>query len=321
MGALRCTLQRIKYSGARYWSVAEVLRHDVAGLSATACGPLVGCSEGDSLELSGEWVEDPKFGAQFKFKSAKVVLPSDAEGIVAWLCKLPEIGRNRAIALVSRFSAEGIFDVIEHEHERLAEVDGITVTRSSAIRDAYLEVKGQRQVQTFLRRWQLTDWQVTQVLAWAADEGIADIEIAVREQPYRLTQIDGFGFLTVDRIARRMGVVSDHIERARAAALYLLDEAKQEGHCFLPLDELKKRAWSKHGVPGEKVAEAVLQMTQDHAVDLEYGERVYLFELGLAEERLADRVSALLSAAALKAGSGSRPARMAMDDELEECPF
>lgn len=298
MTPLRCTLRTIRYSGARYWSVAEATRHD-NGTIATICGPLVGCSEGDSLELTGKWDENPQFGMQFKFSAARVVLPSDSEGIAAWLCKLPEIGRNRALALIQRFGAEHIFAVIEREHERLAEVDGITLARAEQIRAAYAGVAASTELQTFMRRYLTTDWQVSVVLAWAKDAGIADdnIEQAIRANPYRLTEIDGFGFLTVDRIARRMGVSFDHVERARAGVLHLLAEAKQEGHCYQTLVQLLRAAHSDYGIPGDSVREAVGLLLADEQVVIVDDSEVYLAALRHAEITICDVLRRLTASA------------------------
>jgi len=298
MTPLRCTLRTIRYSGARYWSVAEATRHD-NGTLATICGPLVGCSEGDSLELTGKWDEDPRFGPQYKFRSARVVLPSDSEGIAAWLCKLPEIGRNRALALIQRFGAERIFGVIEREHERLAEVDGITLARAEQIRAAYAGVAASTELQTFLRRYISTDWQVSVVLAWARDAGIAEsgIEQAIRANPYRLTEIDGFGFLTVDRIARRMGVSFDHVERARAGVLHLLGEAKQEGHCCQLREQLLRSAHSEYGIPGDSVREAVGLLLADEQIAIVDDNEVYLTSLRHAEITIRDVLRRLTAGA------------------------
>ena len=99
MALLRGTLQRIVFQGRNHWSVA-ILRTNEG--DNTIVGHLVAVKEGDSLELHGEWVIDRKYGRQFKLKSCAVSAKVDAEGTIAWLTGLPDVGRARAIQIVEK---------------------------------------------------------------------------------------------------------------------------------------------------------------------------------------------------------------------------
>ena len=62
-------------------------------------------------------------------------------------------------------------------------------------------------------------------------EGSASV---VRNKPYSLTDIHGFGFLRVDKIACATGVTRDSTDRVAAAIEYFLTEAAyQNGNCVL----------------------------------------------------------------------------------------
>ena len=63
----------------------------------------------------------------------------------------------------------------------------------------------------------------------------------LHEDPYRLTEVDGVGFLRADRIALAGGVPPESDSRAQAAAAYVLAEAEQRGHTYMPLDELSRQ--------------------------------------------------------------------------------
>ena len=57
----------------------------------------------------------------------------------------------------------------------------------------------------------------------------------VRSDPYRLERdVDGIGFRIADRIAQRLGLGRDAPERVQAGIRYLLSEAADEGHVYLP---------------------------------------------------------------------------------------
>ena len=59
----------------------------------------------------------------------------------------------------------------------------------------------------------------------------------VKSDPFQLCKIKGFGFMTVDSIARKTKVSLKHPMRYSGAINYVLDEARVSGHLFLTVDE------------------------------------------------------------------------------------
>ena len=65
----------------------------------------------------------------------------------------------------------------------------------------------------------------------------------MRSDPYRLARdIFGIGFLTADKIAQSLGMAPDAPQRVAAGAAYVLSQATDEGHVFLPVAELIRQA-------------------------------------------------------------------------------
>ena len=64
----------------------------------------------------------------------------------------------------------------------------------------------------------------------------------LHEDPYRLTEVEGVGFARADKIALGADVPPESDRRAQAAAVFVLTEAEQQGHTFLPVAELARRA-------------------------------------------------------------------------------
>jgi len=61
----------------------------------------------------------------------------------------------------------------------------------------------------------------------------------VTQNPYRLAiDVYGIGFTTADTIARNLGITPNSEFRYRSCLLHILNEASEEGHCFLPETEL-----------------------------------------------------------------------------------
>lgn len=66
----------------------------------------------------------------------------------------------------------------------------------------------------------------------------------LRNNPYSLTSIQGFGFMKVDKIACATGVARNSIERIIAAIDYCLKEAAyQNGNCYLTTEQLESKLY------------------------------------------------------------------------------
>jgi len=256
-------LESIGHQGADYWSVANLhvddRPHDDALL--TIVGPLLGCELGDTLELRGNLVEHPTFGAQFKFSAAEVTAPSSAAGITSWLSTLPNIGRVRARKIVEVLGADEVWDTIEHRHHDLAKISGITRARAAGIYEAYMDTRSKRDLQVWLRRWELTSHQCAMLIAHF---GSSTLIATLTATPYRMMEVNGIGFLTADAIARRLGVERDNIERAKAIVLHVLAEACTAGHCYVPLDELISKGREHCDCPRERLHQAVSDLLEDN---------------------------------------------------------
>ena len=62
----------------------------------------------------------------------------------------------------------------------------------------------------------------------------------LHEDPYRLTEVEGVGFVRADKIALAADVPPESDKRAQAAALYTVREAENQGNSFLP-----PRSWRR----------------------------------------------------------------------------
>ena len=68
--------------------------------------------------------------------------------------------------------------------------------------------------------------------------GDASISV-VKNQPYRLAaDVWGIGFLTADKIAQAVGIPHDSPERVKAGLQYALSQSTDQGHCYLPEEQL-----------------------------------------------------------------------------------
>ena len=134
-GSLEGTLDHVVYSSAETgWTVARLI---TATATVTVVGNLAGVQPGENLRLTGRWVEDRKYGRQFRAESFLSVQPGTRDGIQRYLGSglVRGIGPVMARKLVDHFQ-EDTLRVIDEEAGRLHEVQGLGRVRIAAIQAA-----------------------------------------------------------------------------------------------------------------------------------------------------------------------------------------
>src|SRR5437667_10351490 len=223
------TVARLKASGIR-----ELI---------TIVGRFPDIHAGQTLRLTGHWRDHPKFGQQFQVVSAQETKPATLTGLEKYLGSglIKGIGPVTAKHIVPHFGVETL-DIVEEHSERLIEVPGIAHKRAEMIKEAWAAQKAIKEVMVFLQGHGVSTTYAVKIFKQYGDQAIE----VVSKNPYQLaTDIYGIGFITADTIARNMGVAPDSDARYQAGILYLLNQASEDGHCFLPRPELLCEA-TKH---------------------------------------------------------------------------
>lgn len=92
-------------------------------------------------------------------------------------------------------------------------------------------------IDDFLSPFHVTPKKANMILQKFRDQSV---EI-IRKQPYILCSVKGFGFLTVDAIARQCCAATNDPMRISGCVSYVLREAmKQNGHLYLEQEILVK---------------------------------------------------------------------------------
>ena len=272
------------------WGRAMV-RAGSGDAAVAVMGTVLGVDEGTTVECHGRWDVHPQYGKQFKASSISTVVPSSAEGAIAWIAsKLPAVGRKRATELVERYGIPALWDVLEQSPEQLVEVRGITADAAQKIGAEYARVKSERDEMVALRGWGLSEYQITR----CRDAWKGNVVAELRADPYRLAEVvDGFGFKRADEVARRMGTPSDHPSRIRACILHTLSEAEGAGHCYVPSGRLVAISSDMLGLARDIVARE-LSLAVGLGVVVQDGTRIYSSATHSAEQGVARRALAML---------------------------
>lgn len=213
--------------------------------------------KGAELEIEGRWTDSAKYGKQLNISRFMELLPQTREGLVGYLGSglIKGVGPATAELIVDKFGLDTL-NILDSEPRRLLEIRGITEAKLDDIISAYNDSKSLQHIVAFL-----TPFGISVKKAQKIQEhyGLQALEI-VKSDPYRMCEIHGFAFLTVDKIARATSVEPNDPKRIKGAVCYLLDTATSEGHLFLDKDTLAKRsrillnAWQKDMTDEQKKA-------------------------------------------------------------------
>lgn len=294
MPLLQAILERITFHSEQDgYTVAKVQPQDKKHL-VTIVGKLLGVQIGETLELEGRWVEHPEHGRQFEVERFRSVLPATVEGIKRYLGSglIKGIGPVTAKRITETFGAYTL-QVIEHEPERLREVPGLGQKKIGLITRAWQDQQQIKTIMMFLQELQLSPSLAVRIYKQYGDQALS----IVRATPYRLAdEIYGIGFPTADTIARALGIPLDSSQRIGAGLRYALSRASDDGHCFLPWNELIESAAGLLELRTLEVSPILEQIarTQEVYDELIDGERhVYLRPFFYAEQGVAERISEL----------------------------
>lgn len=219
------------------------------------------------------------------------------EGMARYLAECGARGVNQVLAhaIANRFKQE-TYEVILNRPDELLTVDGIGRQRAQALHEwfalrfgnnvsADLKRESLREcgILTTLYAMRLSNWEVSKVRERYGDKFVLQ---TIKENPYQLTEVSGFGFKRVDKIAQAIGYDPHDPRRIAAGIIYTLEQQTNDGHCCLPLDVLTHEASKELSLSEQEVNPVIVEMIQNDQVKADL-DRIYLPRFYYAEWSVA----------------------------------
>ncbi len=312
-------IERVTYQNDENGYTVAKLQPDraKAGELVTVVGALPSVNAGENLELQGWWKSHATYGRQFQVERYTVKLPATITGLQKYLGSglIKGIGPKTSSRIVDHFGLKTL-DVLEGDPIRLVEVPGLGRKRADMIRKAWQEQKAIKEVMIFLQ-----DQGISTSLAVRIYKTYEDASISVvKNEPYRLADdVFGIGFKTADKIAASLGIAKDSPERLKSGLKFILSEASDEGHVFLPREELVKRSAELLETSPENVEAALETLQAERGVETE---RLHqLDDLPDANAPRRERTASLAEEDEWERQVREEPAAYGADDETEHDPW
>ncbi|MBN1964542.1 MAG: ATP-dependent RecD-like DNA helicase, partial [Anaerolineae bacterium] len=142
---LKGSVERITYYNSENGYTVLRLRPEQLRLGnrdglVTIVGAMPELQPGEAVIFEGQWVDDPKYGRQFRAENVRQFAPATVEGLRRYLGSgmVRGIGPRMAERIVDHFGLETL-DVLDRDPERLFEVDGVGPYRAQNIARAWRE--------------------------------------------------------------------------------------------------------------------------------------------------------------------------------------
>ncbi len=250
------------YNEDNGWSVLKVQPNErypkaqARDGAVTVVGVMPELQEGETAQFIGEWVDDPRYGRQFRAQQTIPVMPQTEKGIIHYLSSgiVKGIGPRTAEKIVNYLGAETI-DILDAEPNRLYKVPGLKSALAERLIKVWAADRVKRSVLIYLQ-----GLGISARLALRIDKEYgAQTRQIIENNPYQLAE-DVFliGFKKADQIARSMGVAPNDSHRLQAGLHYALNELAREGHAYAPRAALLDKAGELLAVDDGRALEAAL---------------------------------------------------------------
>ena len=285
MDIIKGYVEHIVYQSENGYTVFHMVSE---GDEITCVGTMKGLTVGETIEAEGEGITHPVYGAQFKVVTYKVIPPEDAESMRRYLASgaIKGIGAAMADRIIKKFGAD-TFRIMEEEPERLVEVKGISERIAREISAQMEEKKELRSALVYLQQFGISNTLAVKIYQTYQER----LYQVMQTNPYRLAEdITGVGFKMADEIAGKIGIHTDSDYRISSGVLYVLMQALQEGHTYLPMEMLLERSEQLLGVPTASIETILSNMMMDKKIVIKqaeevrmvYASRYYYMELNCA---------------------------------------
>ena len=280
------------------YTIAEFETEEEA---TTVVGYLPFVNSGDTLKLTGKFVEHKDYGRQFKIDTFEKMMPQTLDALERYLANgnIKGIGEAIAKRIIKKFGEETIH-VFKYEPLRLAEVRGISEAKAKEMSESFIENWEVWQIVGFLDRFGIGAEYAKKVFDLFGTRAIEEIEA----NPYILIDLSkGVDFRQIDKMALDLGISYDNEKRVTSGIKYGLIRATNNGHTCVLKTNLIEFVINLLDVMAENVEDGLINLKVKNEIVVENRENeeyVYLYSFYQTEEEIAFRIKRLQKAKNVK---------------------
>lgn len=267
----------------------------------TIVGYLPFINSGDTLKITGRFVDHKEYGPQFKVDTFEKLMPQTLGALEKYLANgsIKGIGPVTAKKIVDMFGADTI-NVFKFEPERLANIKGISKEKALDMANSFIENWEVWQIVGFLEKFGIGVENAKKVYKLLGANAIDEIE----SNPYVLIDITrGVDFKKIDQMALELGVSFDNDKRVESGIKYALIKITYNGHCCTIKENLIEFVIQLLDVTEEIVEDNIINLKAKNEIIIEERdgqEWVYLYSFYKTEENIANNIMGLVRSQNMK---------------------
>ncbi|MHB1335073.1 MAG: SF1B family DNA helicase RecD2 [Candidatus Humimicrobiaceae bacterium] len=280
-------IERVIFKNSENGYVIAKFTPDSGSKTETVFGIINEATPGEHIEIYGEFVNNPKYGLQFKISNSLTIPPATIEGIEKYLGSglMKGIGPIMAGKIVAIFK-EKTLDILDKEIDKLSTIDGFGKKRIDLIKKEWSKQSKVKEIMIFLQSLEITPAYAKKIYNKYSANSIN----IINENPYRLCDdIFGIGFKIADKIAKNAGIEKESVFRIKSGIIYMLGQLQEAGNCYFPYESLIEQAKDFLDVEINDIKKTLDILEKEENIIIT-GDKVYLFETYNDEKFVAEEL-------------------------------
>jgi len=245
--------------------------------------------------LYGDLVEHPKYGEQFSVSSYEQIMPKSINGIISFLSSklFPGIGVKQATKIVEVLGDKTL-DLIIEDHNNLLIVPKMTEKKALKIKKILERERTSYKIIVELQNMGFSMNDASKIYNYYKES----TTIIIEDNIYSITSdIDGIGFLTVDKIASKKGILFDDERRIMSCIIYIMNElCWSNGHIYNDFKDIYNNVvkYLSFGLKNEDFNYFLLKLNKEGKIIIEE-DRYYLRDYYMSEVYNATFINNLIN--------------------------
>ena len=286
-------------NAAEHFSIAKIKIHNTNEAyeekEIVGKGHFTNLQQGVVYQFYGQLIQHAKFGLQYDVSAYQTFVPETEEAVVTYLSSdiFHGIGKKSAQSIVDQLGENAITRILDNPSV-LDDIPNLNKKARTALVHTLQENQGFEQIAVELTRYGI-GLKMAQVLYKMYREETLTL---IHQNPYQfIYDIEGFGFLTADKIAEinKMDKANEH--RLRASCIYALQMSVLDGHVFLPVDECLENMHQillLGSISNEELMEHIQYLVREKKV-IQQDDFLYLESLYYAEDHFSANIERILA--------------------------
>ena len=226
------------HNETNFYTVSRFLINDETERMITVTGILPDIHLDELYDITGHYVEHPRFGMQFAIDSFAKQLPDTKDAVIRYLSSVQfeGVGRKSAEKVVDALGTDCLNQLRENP-EVLDQVPGLSDKAVASIKaHIHDEDEGMEQLIQFLNIHGIGMRNLVRLRAAYGKDALQKL----KENPYRvIEECDGMGFVTADKIGNALGIEKGDERRLYAYLIALVAKMSMDtGDSYVEVNEL-----------------------------------------------------------------------------------